>query len=196
MHAEALTQGASNSAISADEAVNLVRNRVGLNDLSGVTIDDVLDEKYAEFGMEWGVPEFFSLLLGGMIRWAWQHNVELNQQHLIVFIAHVQYDVLHAISVMLATSLFNHQDDATSQIKQATNILMSSRYAMMTDIYRHVFNEDCVGIDQIGLDSHFQLTDRRIAQALIEARQTVAPERVIGGHEYQQSTVLPFVFVD
>ncbi|MCU7813185.1 MAG: hypothetical protein KZQ77_18425, partial [Candidatus Thiodiazotropha sp. (ex Notomyrtea botanica)] len=26
-------------------------------------------------GMEWGVPEFFSLLLGGMIRWAWQNDM-------------------------------------------------------------------------------------------------------------------------
>lgn len=147
-------------------------------------------------GMEWGVPEFFSLLLGGMIRWAWQHNVELNQQHLIVFIAHVQYDVLHAISVMLATSLFNHENDAISRIKQATNTLMSSRYAMMTGLYRHVFEEDCSGIDQIGLDTRYCLTDRRIAEALITARQQVAPERIAGGDHYRCSTSLPFVFID
>jgi hypothetical protein len=145
-------------------------------------------------GMEWGVPEFFSLLLGGMIRWAWQNDVKLNQQHLIVFIAHVQYDVLHAISVMLATSLFNHQNDATSQIKQATNTLMSSRYGMMSDVYRHVFGGDCPGIDQIGLEQRYHLADRRIADALISARQKVAPERVYGGAEYQRSTSLPFVF--
>lgn len=145
-------------------------------------------------GMEWGVPEFFSLLLGGMIRWAWQHDVALTQQHLIVFIAHVQYDVLHAISVMLATSFFNHQNDAVTQIKQATNTLMSSRYGMMTDLYRHIFQEDCAGIDQIGLDARYHLTDRRIADALIAARQQVAPERVIGGSEYQRNTSLPFVF--
>jgi starch-binding outer membrane protein, SusD/RagB family len=55
MHAEALVNGASSSVLSADEAVNLVRSRVGLGQLSGVTLDDVLNEKYAEFGMESGI---------------------------------------------------------------------------------------------------------------------------------------------
>src|SRR5690606_21887328 len=45
MHAEALTQGATSSAMTADQAVNLVRARAGLGPLSGVTLDDVLDEK-------------------------------------------------------------------------------------------------------------------------------------------------------
>lgn len=61
MHAEALTQGATSSAISADEAVNTVRSRAGLINLSGVTLDDVLDEKYAEFAMEWGI-RFYDLV--------------------------------------------------------------------------------------------------------------------------------------
>jgi hypothetical protein len=147
-------------------------------------------------GMEWGVPEFFSLLLGGMIRWAWKNNVLLTQQHLIVFIAHVQYDVLHAISVMLITSFFNYENDAVTQIKQATNTLMSSRYGMMSDLYRHIFDEECLGIEEIGLKPHYHLTDRRIADALIEARKTVASERVVGGLDYQRSSYLPFVFSD
>ncbi len=145
-------------------------------------------------GMEWGVPEFFSLLLGGLIRWAWQHNVELTQKHLIVLIAHVKYDVLHAISVMLITSFFNYENDAVTQIKQATNTLMASRYGMMSDLYRNIFNEECPNIDGIELDPRYRLQDRRIADALIEARKKIAPERVIGGKEYQQSTTLPFVF--
>jgi pyrroloquinoline quinone (PQQ) biosynthesis protein C len=147
-------------------------------------------------GMEWGVPEFFSLLLGGIIRWAWKNDVELTQHHLIVLIAHVKYDVMHAISVMLITSFFNHENDAVTQIKQATNTLMSSRYGMMSDLYRHVFNEECPNIDEIGLESRYQLKDRRIADALIEARKSVAPERVLGGSDYQTSTDLPFVFSD
>lgn len=61
MHAEALVNGASSSVLSADEAVNLVRARVGLGQLSGVTLDDVLDEKYAEFGMESGI-RFYDLM--------------------------------------------------------------------------------------------------------------------------------------
>lgn len=61
MYAEALTQGASGSSLSADEAVNTVRQRVGMPALSGVTNDDVMDEKFAELGMEWGV-RFFDMI--------------------------------------------------------------------------------------------------------------------------------------
>lgn len=61
MYAEALVSGASSSGMSADEAVNEVRERAGLDDLSGVTLDDVLDEKYAEFAMEWGI-RFYDLV--------------------------------------------------------------------------------------------------------------------------------------
>lgn len=54
MHAEALTRGASGTGMTADQAVNAVRSRAGLDNLSGVTADQVMDEKYAELGMEWG----------------------------------------------------------------------------------------------------------------------------------------------
>jgi hypothetical protein len=64
MYAEALTQGASGSAGSADAAVNLVRQRAGLAPLSGVTNDQVMDEKFAELGMEWGHRFFDMIRLG------------------------------------------------------------------------------------------------------------------------------------
>jgi hypothetical protein len=35
--------------------VNLVRQRAGLNNITGVTLQNVLDEKYAELAMEWGI---------------------------------------------------------------------------------------------------------------------------------------------
>ncbi len=54
MHAEALTRGATGTGMTADEAVNEVRIRAGLGTLSGVTADQVMDEKLAELGMEWG----------------------------------------------------------------------------------------------------------------------------------------------
>ncbi|HET6556656.1 MAG TPA: RagB/SusD family nutrient uptake outer membrane protein [Prolixibacteraceae bacterium] len=54
MHAEALTQGATSAAMTADAAVNLVRERAGLTPLSGVTLQQVMDEKFAELAMEWG----------------------------------------------------------------------------------------------------------------------------------------------
>jgi hypothetical protein len=58
MHAEALTQGATSSIMSADAAVNLVRTRAGLGTLSGVTNQQVMDEKFAELAMEWGIRYF------------------------------------------------------------------------------------------------------------------------------------------
>ncbi len=54
MYAEALSQGATPTAMSADEAVNQVRQRAGMAPLSGVTLDQIIDEKFAELGMEWG----------------------------------------------------------------------------------------------------------------------------------------------
>lgn len=54
VYAEAVTQGASPSSLSATDAVNLVRDRAGLSDLTEVSHEDVLDEKFAELSMEWG----------------------------------------------------------------------------------------------------------------------------------------------
>lgn len=64
MHAEALVNGANSSALSADEAVNEVRARVGMAPLSGVTLNEVLDEKFAEFATEWGI-RFYDLVRHG-----------------------------------------------------------------------------------------------------------------------------------
>lgn len=64
MYAEAVAQGANASAISADQAVNLVRSRAGLAPLSGVSLDQVLDEKFAELSMEWGKRYFDLIRLG------------------------------------------------------------------------------------------------------------------------------------
>lgn len=60
MHAEALVNGGTSSAMTADAAVNEVRGRAGLGNISGATLDDVLNEKFAEFGMEWGI-RFYDL---------------------------------------------------------------------------------------------------------------------------------------
>lgn len=61
IHAEALVNGATSTAMTADEAVNEVRDRSDLAPVNGVTLDDVLNEKFAEFGMEWGV-RFYDLV--------------------------------------------------------------------------------------------------------------------------------------
>ena len=55
MHAEALTMGATSNVMSADQAVNAVRERAALTQLSGVTHDQVMEEKFAELAMEWGI---------------------------------------------------------------------------------------------------------------------------------------------
>jgi hypothetical protein len=64
MYAEALTQGASGSAGTADAAVNLVRERAGLPAISGVTNAQVMDEKFAELATEWGTRFFDMVRLG------------------------------------------------------------------------------------------------------------------------------------
>lgn len=64
MHAEALTQGASGTGMTADQAVNEVRLRAGLTSLSGVSNTQVMDEKFAEFGMEWGTRYYDMIRLG------------------------------------------------------------------------------------------------------------------------------------
>ncbi|WP_243347207.1 RagB/SusD family nutrient uptake outer membrane protein [Parabacteroides sp. FAFU027] len=64
MHAEALTQGASSSAMTAVQAVNAVRTRAGMPALSTVTNAQVMDEKYAELAMEWGTRYYDMVRLG------------------------------------------------------------------------------------------------------------------------------------
>jgi len=64
MYAEALTQGASGTAGTADQAVNAVRTRAGLTTVSGVTNAQVMDEKFAELGMEWGTRFYDMVRLG------------------------------------------------------------------------------------------------------------------------------------
>ncbi len=61
MYAEALVQGASNSVMTADQAVNMVRERAGLTPINGATLDQIVDEKYAELAMEWG-KRFFDMV--------------------------------------------------------------------------------------------------------------------------------------
>ncbi len=64
MYAEALAQGATGTAITAEQAVNLVRSRADLTPISNVTLDAIIDEKYAELSMEWGKRYFDMLRLG------------------------------------------------------------------------------------------------------------------------------------
>lgn len=145
-------------------------------------------------GMEWGVPEFFSLILGGLIRFAEREKAPVTQRDLEVFIAHVRYDVLHAVSVMLVTSLHMRQPGDLGVVKNACNILMSSRFGMMTDMYRHVFGEECAGLAEISLEARYRLTDRRIEHLLEEARATIAADRVAGSFSYRGKHPTPFVF--
>jgi hypothetical protein len=64
MYAEALTQGATGTAGTADAAVNLVRTRAGLASITGVDTDKVMAEKYAELAMEWGTRFYDMVRLG------------------------------------------------------------------------------------------------------------------------------------
>jgi starch-binding outer membrane protein, SusD/RagB family len=64
MYAEAVARGANPTAGSAVSAVNTVRRRAGLAELASVTADQVMDEKFAELGMEWGIRYFDMVRLG------------------------------------------------------------------------------------------------------------------------------------
>lgn len=64
MHAEALTQGATSSAMTAVAAVNAVRARVNMPALASVTNAQVMDEKFAELAMEWGTRYYDMIRLG------------------------------------------------------------------------------------------------------------------------------------
>jgi hypothetical protein len=64
MHAEALARGASGTGLTAVQAVNLVRSRAGLGNLTTVTADQVMDEKFAELAMEWGTRYYDMVRLG------------------------------------------------------------------------------------------------------------------------------------
>jgi pyrroloquinoline quinone (PQQ) biosynthesis protein C len=144
-------------------------------------------------GMEWGVPEFFSLLLGGLIRFSWQNEAPLTRRHLEVFIAHVRYDVLHALAVMLATAFHMRNDNDVDAVKDACNTLMAARHDMMSDMHRHVFGEPCPRLAEIGVAPRYRLRDGRAAEQLIRARRSVAPERVVDGEAYRERADAPFV---
>lgn len=145
-------------------------------------------------GMEWGVPEFFSLLLGGLIRLSVREGLNLTERDLEVFIAHVRYDVLHAVSVMLVTSLHMTGPGDLATVKNACNTLMAARFAMMSDMHAAVFGEFCATLADIGPENRYRLTDRRIADALTRARAGVAQKRVVRGDEYRARTDMPFVW--
>ncbi len=61
MHAEAVVMGGNPGPMSAQEAVNMVRDRAGMPAVTSVDLNVVLDEKLAELGMEWGT-RFYDLI--------------------------------------------------------------------------------------------------------------------------------------
>lgn len=58
MHAEALTQGATSTAMTALAAVNAVRTRSAMPALTSVDNAAVMNEKFAELATEWGTRYF------------------------------------------------------------------------------------------------------------------------------------------
>lgn len=64
MHAEALTQGATGTGMTALAAVNTVRARASVPALTSVDNTQVMNEKYAELAMEWGTRFYDMVRLG------------------------------------------------------------------------------------------------------------------------------------
>jgi hypothetical protein len=67
---------------------------------------------------------------------------------------------------------------------------------MMSGLYEHLFDESCAGVDGIGLDARYRITDRRIEQALLQARQSVADATVVDAAAFKADKKVPFVFRD
>lgn len=83
MYAEAVSRGANPSAGTALSAVNKVRERAQIGLLTSVTSDQVMDEKYAELGMEWGVRYFDMVRLGNTAALSYDgRNFTMNKQFL------------------------------------------------------------------------------------------------------------------
>ena len=99
MHAEALTNGATSTTMTAQAAVNAVRARAGLTNLSSVTLAEVLDEKYAELAMEWGI-RFYD-----MVRYS--KYTELNYDGRTAFIASKVYLPLPQAQIDMLPALGN-----------------------------------------------------------------------------------------
>ncbi|MHA7816881.1 MAG: hypothetical protein ACX93N_10425 [Pseudohaliea sp.] len=145
-------------------------------------------------GMEWGVPTIFSLLLGGLLRLAGREGLAWTPRHVEVLSGHVRQDVEHAIAVMVATALLVQDEEDVEAIRNATNMLMASRYAMMSGLYRAVFGEPCASIGELDLAQRYRVADRRIADALREARTRVPTDRVPDHARWSSSDHVPFVF--
>lgn len=97
MYAEAVARGANPTAGSAVAAVNLVRDRAGLSPLPSVTADQVMDEKYAELGMEWGIRYFDMVRLGNTAALSYDgRTFTLDKQFLPYPLA--QMDVINSLN--------------------------------------------------------------------------------------------------
>ncbi|WP_346985692.1 RagB/SusD family nutrient uptake outer membrane protein [Chryseobacterium sp. POE27] len=86
-----LLGGANPTAGSAVNAVNIVRNRAGLSSLSSVTADQVMDEKFAELGMEWGIRYFDMVRLGNTAALSYDgRNFTMDKQFLPYPLAQIE----------------------------------------------------------------------------------------------------------
>jgi hypothetical protein len=82
MYAEAKVRGAAiatPTALTVDEAVNMVRRRAGLTDLAGVTLQQIWDERRAELALE--EDRFFDLIRTGQAATALQNKGFVSGKH-------------------------------------------------------------------------------------------------------------------
>lgn len=117
-------------------------------------------------GMEWGVPAMFTLIILGLIRGQMSGLFELRPEHVRIWSAHVEQDVEHGISMLLATAA-NLSDSADiAAMQYATSLLMGSRYAMLSAIYTVVFGEKCPASAASSVEVIDPLSDKRVARLL------------------------------
>jgi hypothetical protein len=97
MYAEALTQGASGTAGTADDAVNMVRARAHMPAITGVTNDQVMDEKFAELAAEWGDRFYDMARLGKTAELSYEGRIYTPDKRYLPY-PQDQVDILPALS--------------------------------------------------------------------------------------------------
>ncbi len=142
--------------------------------------------------MEWGGPDFFSFILSGLLRFLDREKLSVTAGDLLLFISHIKYHVMRSVSVIFATLFYIDSEEEFEKMIEVVNALMAGQYAMMTGIYKYVFNEDCGNLMDIYPDMKYANADPQIGEKLIQHRKTVSDCEVIAYRDYVEKKDHPF----
>jgi hypothetical protein len=144
----------------------------------------------------WGVSEFYSVILKGIKNFSEKQNTAFSENELEIFRNHSVYDLNYSLAFMLTAALHFHNDHPLVSVKNVINIVMASRYAMLSDLNRIVFDKESPRLYEHESHKQYLVGDRRIENELIIARQKLVEDTVININEYKDKKATPFVFKD